>query len=92
MFALKQKQIELRGSKIMVRELSAGARADVVAASKDSVLRAQIVTAQLCAFGDDGKPLAKTFDEAASWPPEVVEAVASEAMSLSGVGASDPKG
>jgi hypothetical protein len=85
MFSLKTEAVEVRGEKILVRELTAGARTAVLEAAKVSPLTAQIIAAQMCAVDGTGALLCKTYEQAADWPPDVVEAIADKAMNLSGM-------
>lgn len=94
-FTLKTGTADVRGQKVLVRELTAGARQEVLNAFKADPLKAQIICAQHCALKDDGKPEfgPGDFDKVSAWPPDAVQAVSDLALELSGLtGPADPKG
>lgn len=94
-FALKTGSAEVRDQKILVSELSAGGRREVLKAfTEGDPLKAQILCAQHCALKEDGKREfgASDFEKAAAWPPDVVTAVSDKALELSGLtGGDTPK-
>lgn len=92
LFPLKTQMIQVRGRELLVRELTADARAEVLAMFRADPLRAQILVAQHCALDGEGAPLFKPGDSTAGQlPPDVVQAVSDAALALSGLGDDSPK-
>jgi hypothetical protein len=94
-FALRTEVVELRGEQLNVRELSAGARAEVLTANNLSQSEAAFVTVLHCLVDDKGAPIygKDQMELIRALHPDVIDAVAGKALSISGLrGSADPKG
>lgn len=79
-FPLKEKTLEIRGQKVLVRELTAAQKAEWSTGSQGDKLRAQFFLASLCCVDP-----VLTEEEAANSPSEVIDAIAECALELSGI-------
>lgn len=85
---LKVSAIEVRGETVDVVELTAGQREALLPLFQDSPVKAMTHICAMCAR-EGGAPI-WTPDEAEGLPPDVVDAIASEAMRISGMGDDSP--
>jgi hypothetical protein len=85
---LKSSTIKVRGEEVAIRELTAGQRAQLYTVFKDDPVAAMPLVCAFCAR-DGGNPMF-TAEEAAELPPDVVDAIANEALKLSGMGGDSP--
>jgi hypothetical protein len=85
---LKTSTVEVKGETVEVVELTAGQRASLQSVFQDSPLKAMTLVCAMCARAG-GEPI-WTAEEAESLPPDVVDAIAGEALKLSGMGDDSP--
>jgi hypothetical protein len=85
---LRHAEVEVRGERVTVRELTAGQRAELLPLFKDNPAKVFSLVCAMCAY--DGDSLLFSRDEAESLPPDVVDAIAGEALKLSGMGDESP--
>jgi hypothetical protein len=85
---LKSETVEVRGETVTVRELTAGQRIELLEVFRENAAAAMT---QVCAMAavEDGAPIF-TAEEAEHLPPDVVDAIASTALRLSGMGGGLP--
>jgi hypothetical protein len=85
---LKTSTVEVRGETVGVVELTAGQREQLLPLFQDSPVKAMTYICAMCAR-EDGAQI-WTPEEAANLPPDVVDAIAGEAMRISGMGDANP--
>ena len=85
---LKTSSVEVRGEMVEVVEITAGQREALIPMFKDSPVAAMRHVCAMCAV-EDGEPV-WTPEEAEKLPSDVVDAVANEALRISGMDDSSP--
>ena len=85
---LKTSTVEVRGETIEVVEITAGQRESLIPMFKDAPVSAMRHVCAMCAM-EDGSPV-WTPEEAESLPSDVVDAVATEALRISGMDDASP--
>lgn len=86
--ALKSSEIQVRGETIGVVELNAAQREELLPLFQSAPVKAMRYVCAMSAR-ENGEPI-WTPEEAAELPPDVVDAIAGEAMRLSGMGDESP--
>jgi hypothetical protein len=87
---LKESSVEVRGETVSVTELTAGQREKLVPMFSESGVSAMRYICAMCARSDG--ELIWTPEEAENLPPDVVDAIAGEALKLSGMAPDAPNG
>jgi hypothetical protein len=87
---LKTEEIEVRGQKLTIRELSLSSRGKLIEATKKDPVATAAVIVELCLLGDDGNPMLTRAD-CQQLPSDVVEQIAEHAMRLSGMKVAEKK-
>ena len=89
----KRDIVKVRGAEIHIREMTVGDRKRFVQAIESDSTAGAAILVQMCATKPDGSPLFETEQEAADLAkaaPEVVDAVASGVLALSGLEGAGP--
>jgi hypothetical protein len=86
---LKTTEVEVRGEKVGVSELTAGQRESLLGLFQSSPIKAMAAVCAMSARDESGQAFL-TAEDAESLPPDVVDAIAGAALKLSGMGDESP--
>jgi hypothetical protein len=86
---LKTTEVEVRGEKVGVAELTAGQRESLLGLFQSSPVKAMAAVCAMCARDENGEAFL-TPEDAETLPPDVVDTIAGAALKLSGMGDDSP--